>query len=223
MRALRYMRNDEAFKVLSKAAHRLSKDPEVGADYFLALGQHGREEALPILAKDAWDPRSAKLFKARMQAIAHIRSPRSLAVLVELDRKFRTYRHRGMHERIREAFELLVDERAPKGPRYVVARWMKEKAKAGRVPPRPARLRPKRLKAYENLWRRPGETRPRGRGAKRTGRRTEGAPGPDGRTQRRGGRRDEGHGAETDGREFLSRGEEERRRGAGASHRGGSR
>ncbi|GEM_PF-5716169 len=177
--ALRYMRNEEALKTLLKAAKRFEKDKETGPDFYLALGQQGREAAIPVLEYRAWNPQYGSLFRARIQALAHIRSRRSLKALERISRKFR--RHGWMLEQIKEAFELLVDERPPKGRkkgrRSEIARWIQKKVKEGKVAIEPRNLPRKILQRYERTWRRPGEKKDGGSGKKKRKARKKGGGG----------------------------------------------
>ena len=84
IQALRAMKNPAALTQLLGAAERFHEDEALAPTYFLALGQHGDEKALPVLLDGSWHDRDAKVFDARMTAIAHIRSVKSIEALLDL-------------------------------------------------------------------------------------------------------------------------------------------
>jgi hypothetical protein len=81
---LRYMKNPAALTSLLAAAERFREDAEVGPAYYMALGQHGDEKALPVLMDGSWNEKETRTFDARMSAVAHIRSNKSVEELMDL-------------------------------------------------------------------------------------------------------------------------------------------
>jgi HEAT repeats len=156
LRALRYMSSKAALDQLLRAKTRMIKDVDLQESYYMALGQHGSTKALPVLVYRAWNPRNRKLLSARVSAIAHIRSPKSVAALVEIETKS-SGRRRG-RSAVLPGLELLVGIPYPKqrrgGPE--VANWWQTVRSAKSVTAEPRGLPAKTLASYKRRWAAPG-------------------------------------------------------------------
>ncbi|GEM_PF-6506847 len=156
IRALRYMKNKKAFPALMAAASKFEKDKATGPEFFLALGQHANPKAIPVLIHHAWEPIPKELYKAKIQALAHIRSSRAVAELEKLNRKFRSGRHNNKRKELIKAIEILIDEKMPKGDKSKRMAWIREATKKS-IPMEPTHLPKILLSAYKKLWQRPEE------------------------------------------------------------------
>ncbi len=156
IRALRYMTNKKAFPSLLAAASQFEKDKVAGPEFYLALGQHANPKAIAKIIHRAWEPINKELFKAKIQALAHIRSPKTVAELEKLNRKFKSNRHGVNRREVLKAIELLIDEKMPKGNRTERMAWVREALKKP-VPLEPKNLPKNYISAYKKLWQRPEE------------------------------------------------------------------
>lgn len=86
LQALRHNSQPAALTALLAAAgsEKLLADDKVAADYYLALGQKGDAKALPVLTKGLHVDRGSEVTGARILAIGHIRSPQSVAELMQM-------------------------------------------------------------------------------------------------------------------------------------------
>ena len=86
LQALRHNPQPAALAALLAAAgnEKLLSDDKVAADYYLALGQKGDAKALPVLTKGLHVDRGSEVAGARILAIGHIRSPQSVAELMQM-------------------------------------------------------------------------------------------------------------------------------------------
>jgi hypothetical protein len=86
--ALRHNPQPAALGALLAAAgnERLFADDQVAAAYYLALGQKADVRALPILTRNLHVDRGSEAAGARILALGRIRSPESVAALVQLMR-----------------------------------------------------------------------------------------------------------------------------------------
>ncbi|HHI80227.1 MAG TPA: hypothetical protein ENK02_09605 [Planctomycetes bacterium] len=168
IRALRYMKNKKALPLLLAAAGSFEKDKVAGPEYYMALGQQGDPKAIKTIIHRAWEPIGQELFNAKIKALTHIRSPKTVAELEKLNRKFRRNRYGARRREILNAIEILIDEQAPKGDRNKRLAWIREAPKK-EVPIEPSKLPKNRINAYKKLWRRPDEKsqEEKGKGKKR--------------------------------------------------------
>jgi hypothetical protein len=159
IRSLRFMRNKKALPALLSAASQFEKDKVAGPEYFLALGQHGNPKSISKIIHRAWEPLSKEIFKAKIQALAHIRSSKTVSELEKLNRKFKAGRHGINRREVLKAIELLIDEKMPKSDRSKRMEWVREASKKP-VPLEPKNLPKNYISAYKKLWKRPDEKIP---------------------------------------------------------------
>ena len=156
IRSLRYMKNKKAFTALLAAVSQFEKDKAAGPEFFLALGQHANPKAISKIIHRAWEPANKELFKAKIQALTHIRSSKTVEALEKLNRKFKAGRHGVNRREVLKAIELLIDEKMPKGNRTDRMAWVRDALKKP-VTHEPKNLPKNYISAYKKLWRRPEE------------------------------------------------------------------
>lgn len=91
--SLRYMSHPDALSALHKSYKRDKKllaDEELGPALLKAIGQHGSESSIEILADNPFSPRNHKAIQARILGLGNIRSNESveelMAVMVKIGR-----------------------------------------------------------------------------------------------------------------------------------------
>jgi HEAT repeat protein len=151
--ALRFMTNKEALSQLLKARKTFDRNDDLGSAYFLALGQHGDEQALPVLLDGAFNSKTNAIFRARIQAVGHIRSVRSVEGLIELFGKA----SRGRNHNGNQAGEIFDALRLLTG--YTEARtadewrkWWREHQSGFKVSEQPHGLNQRDLREYQRQW-----------------------------------------------------------------------
>lgn len=90
VQALRYQAHPDALELLERTLRRdrsLRDEPELHAALVKAIGQHGSEGSIDLLADDLWAVRDEPVVQARILALGHIRSAKSARALFALMRK----------------------------------------------------------------------------------------------------------------------------------------
>jgi hypothetical protein len=154
VQSLRFNEDDSALTELLKARkHKdLTRDPVVGAEYYLALGQHGDLKALSTLATNLNPSRRRdNCVRSRVLALGRMRSRTSLKTLIK-------YASRGgkFRNEVRMSLAALTGLDLGKDAREWAA-WWKLKGASYRVGAVEKDLPPRLAKGWQKIWRKPSD------------------------------------------------------------------
>lgn len=153
VRALRYNKNQSAFAELYRVRGKkaIMSEPELAAEYYLALGQHRDRKALPFLLKDLRARgRRDKVIGPRLLALGRIRERASIDGLIDFMRA-----NRGSS---REAVtSLVVLTGRNEGNKWVGwARWWKQNRARFKLPEDEPELGKRQARTWTKVWALPG-------------------------------------------------------------------
>ena len=165
-KALRWMDHPEALELLHrtyKKNKKLRKKYELYAALLQAIGQHGSEESISILADKPFSVQSRQVIAARVLGLGHVRSPKSVEALIGAMRTAGEKRVMPHMADFRTSLMVLtgVDQGTAQQPWID---WWNGNKKSFEVPERPALL-PRALQyRWDRYW---GYDTDYGRGTKR--------------------------------------------------------
>ena len=176
--ALRWMPHPDALGELHgtfKRDKKLRKNPALYEAYVWAIGQHGSEASIDLLVDGALASAPRKVQEARIHALGHIRSKRSVEELMDLLQKTgRGWRRGGqpMMAEISSSLHVLTGEDFGRDEETWLDWWRKNE-KDFEITASPEGLGKREERAWKRLWTRPepesedapeGERRRRRRG-----------------------------------------------------------
>jgi hypothetical protein len=178
IKALRYNKDKSAVSELLEVRRQKSiiEDAVLGAEYYLALGQHADIKALPVLAENLNRSKTQdKIVRARVLALGRMRTNAAIEALIRFSV---SSRRRGQRNEVNLALTALTGEELDRGgdrSRSTWTAWWSDHKKHFKVAVQEPEL-PKRVaRNWERIWREPlaesgRGSKPRGKGAgKRAG------------------------------------------------------
>ena len=151
---LRFLKHEDALTALHKAEksnRKITKDDELHARLFKAIGQHGRSESIEILANDLFGHRAYGVVRARILGLGNIRHPDSVEELINLMNKAsRKYVNPYMGD-FRLALAVLTGRDEGKAVESWM-RWWNDHKKKLEVRPEPPKLPRELQQRWDNYW-----------------------------------------------------------------------